>query len=100
MTNDPKDRHVLAAAVHARVNVILTFNLKDFPREDLQPWNIEAKHPDDYVLTLYDIDESQVVSRIAAIAEQRQKPLEDVLINLGNSLRRFASRLYADLGLP
>lgn len=27
MTNHPKDRHVMAAAVHARVPVLLTFNL-------------------------------------------------------------------------
>ena len=31
MTNHPKDRHVLAAAVGAGVKLIVTYNLKDFP---------------------------------------------------------------------
>ena len=28
---DPGDRHVLAAAIKGKVDIILTFNLKDFP---------------------------------------------------------------------
>jgi len=31
MTNDPKDRHVLAAAVYSRCDVIVTKNTQDFP---------------------------------------------------------------------
>jgi predicted nucleic acid-binding protein len=31
MTNDPKDRHVLAAAIFAGVDYLVTYNLKDFP---------------------------------------------------------------------
>jgi predicted nucleic acid-binding protein len=30
MTNHPKDRHVLAAAVASRADYLVTFNLKDF----------------------------------------------------------------------
>jgi predicted nucleic acid-binding protein len=33
---DPDDRHVLAAAIRARADVIVTFNLKDFPAEALE----------------------------------------------------------------
>lgn len=43
MTNDPKDRHILAAAVKSKANVIVTFNLKDFPPESLQRWGIKAQ---------------------------------------------------------
>ena len=31
MTNHPKDRHVLAAAVRAKAQIIVTYNGKDFP---------------------------------------------------------------------
>jgi predicted nucleic acid-binding protein len=47
---DPDDRHVLAAAIKAGAQVIVTRNLKDFPESDLQPWDIEAKSPDAFVL--------------------------------------------------
>lgn len=46
---DPDDRHVLAAAIRAGADLIVTFNLKDFPEEALQPYGIEAKHPDDFL---------------------------------------------------
>ena len=53
MTNDAKDRHVLAAAVHANAQVIVTFNLWDFPDSALDSWLIEARHPDAFLLDLY-----------------------------------------------
>ena len=43
---DPDDRHVLAAAITGRADVIVTYNLKDFPEEALAPYGIEAQHPD------------------------------------------------------
>ncbi len=42
---DPKDRHVLAAAIKIGAQVIVTANLKHFPAELIAPWNIEAKSP-------------------------------------------------------
>ena len=53
MTNDPKDRHVLAAAVKAKADIIVTFNLKDFPPESLEPYGIKAQHPDEFLLDLF-----------------------------------------------
>jgi len=47
---DPEDRHVLAAAIHARATVIVTFNLKDFPLAALEGYGIRAIHPDEFVL--------------------------------------------------
>ena len=99
VTNDPKDRHVLAAAAHAGAQVILTFNLKDFPAEALAPWGVKAKHPQDYLQTLYEMDAAQVVARIAEIAAKRGEDMEDVLVRFGVALPGFASRLLDDLNL-
>jgi len=49
---DEDDRHVLAAAIHAGANVIVTKNLKDFPMEAVQEFNIEPQHPDEFILHL------------------------------------------------
>jgi predicted nucleic acid-binding protein len=43
---DPDDRHVLAAAIVGRCDVIVTYNLKHFPESALSPFHIEVQHPD------------------------------------------------------
>jgi predicted nucleic acid-binding protein len=52
---DADDRHVLAAAIHARADVIVTFNLKDFPAATLKPYGLEAQHPDEFICHLIDL---------------------------------------------
>jgi len=89
---------VLAAAIKGNVSVIVTFNLKHFPSASLEPWQIEAIHPQDYLLTLYSMHPAVVVAKLAAIARDRGTELQDVLIALGKSVPRFASQLLSDLG--
>ena len=55
MTNHEKDRHVLAAAVRADAAVIVTLNLRDFPHESLEPYELEARHPDEFLLDQLDL---------------------------------------------
>jgi hypothetical protein len=52
---DLNDRHVLAAAIHAGANVIVTCNLGDFPPHVLGEFDIEAQHPDEFILRLLDL---------------------------------------------
>lgn len=61
MTNDPKDRHVTAAAVRSGANLIVTANLKDFPARSLRRYEIEAVHPDDFLLDQLDLDMESVL---------------------------------------
>src|SRR6202050_1213100 len=37
---DPDDRHVLAAAIRGRADVIITANVRDFPADILTPFEI------------------------------------------------------------
>ena len=46
---DKDDRHVLAAAIQANANFIITFNLRDFPNGVLAPYGITAIHPDTFL---------------------------------------------------
>lgn len=52
---DPNDRHVLAAAIRGRADVIVTRNVRDFPADVLGPFGIEAQHPDEFVVHLLDL---------------------------------------------
>ncbi|WP_197079980.1 PIN domain-containing protein [Mycobacterium haemophilum] len=51
MRNNEKDRHVLAAAVRERAEVIVTTDHTGFPTEAVEPYNIEVSHPDDFCST-------------------------------------------------
>lgn len=62
MTNDPKDRHVLAAAVRGNVEVLVTFNLRDFREEALKPFDITAVTPDDFLLDQLDLHPAVVLA--------------------------------------
>ena len=53
--NHEKDRHVLACAIHCRADVITTFNVPDFPEDTLKQWNVTATHPQEELISLYDL---------------------------------------------
>ncbi len=100
---DPDDRHVLAAAIRSSAEVIVTYNLKDFPTETLAKFDIEAQHPDDFLLSLFDLAPGQVC---AAIKRQREslrnppKTAEEILTTLeSQGLPQAVARLreFADL---
>lgn len=58
---DPDDRHVLAVAIRASADVIVTYNLKDFPSEILLTYGIEAQHPDRFIVQFLETDRKSVV---------------------------------------
>ncbi len=59
---DFNDRHVLAAAIRADAEAIVTLNVKDFPQNTLDRFEIFARHPDDFVLDLVDLEPGLVTS--------------------------------------
>jgi predicted nucleic acid-binding protein len=71
---DPDDRHVLAAAIETKANVIVTFNLADFPTEIVEKHGIQIKHPDDFVLDLIARDAAAVVREARTHRASLRKP--------------------------
>lgn len=47
---DPKDRHVLAAAIVCNASAIVTFNQKDFPENAIARYGLHTKHPDAFIM--------------------------------------------------
>lgn len=82
---DPDDRHVLAAAIRTGAEVIVTYNLKDFPADILGQFEVEAVHPDDFLLSLFEQAPGLVCG---AVKRQRQglrnppKTAEELLATL------------------
>ncbi|MEG4939906.1 PIN domain-containing protein [Microcoleus sp. F4-D5] len=74
MTNDPKDRHVLAAAVTAKADVIVTNNLNDFRENDLAPWNIKAQSPDEFLSDLLDEYPDSIVDLLQQQSQKYKNP--------------------------
>jgi len=75
---DPGDRHVLAAAIAGGAQSIATFNLADFPAERLEPHNIEAVHPDAFLLDQLDLAPATVLAALRRQASRFRKPPMDL----------------------
>ena len=61
---DPDDRHVLAAAIVGRADVIIKRNLRDFPDADLLRYKIRAQHPDEFIRHLLDLAPAVVLEAV------------------------------------
>lgn len=94
---DADDRHVLAAAIRAGAQVIVTANLIDFPDSALANYGIEAQHPDEFVGHLLDLAPglvSTVAREQAAALKNPPKTIDDVLdLLLTNGLAQSVARL-------
>lgn len=96
LTNDPKDRHVLATAIEAKASLIITANLKDFPDHATESYGIKAISPDDFLVTLLNLYGSL---KIKGIIEKQAKTVNldvnDILMNLKNNsnISKFVNML-------
>ena len=72
---DPGDRHVLAAAIRGRADVIVTRNLRDFPADRLAPHALAAQHPDAFVADLFEADPEAVLAAVLGHRTALRNPL-------------------------
>jgi hypothetical protein len=71
---DPDDRHVVAAAIQGGADLIVTFNLKDFPPTALNRYNLAAQHPDDFIFDLLDLHLAKVCESVASHRRSLKNP--------------------------
>jgi predicted nucleic acid-binding protein len=71
---DPNDRHVLAAAIHCKADVIVTFNLKDFPPENLSKFDIEVQHPDEFIHHQFGLNHAGVLTAVQRCRNRLKNP--------------------------
>lgn len=93
MTNQHKDRHVLAAAVRANVSVIVTDNKKDFPSSVLADYDIEAQTADEFLTYALDHDTPAVLGALRTMSTKRRNPPvseRGLLDTLAERLPRFS----------
>lgn len=94
MINDPKDRHVLAAAIRARCDVIVTSNLGDFPPEACDPYDVDVQTPDEFLRYQWEIEDPDYLLAVLETwaASLKKPPLtsEELLVTLGRVVPRFS----------
>ncbi len=64
---DPADFHVLAAAIAAGAGILLTLNLRDFPRRALAHHGLRALAPDDFAMELWLAESAGVEAGVARV---------------------------------
>ena len=69
---------MLAAAIHARADIILTFNTKDFPNLLLSGYGIEKCLPDDFVVGLLNEHPGEVVTGLKMQRRRLAAPPQSV----------------------
>lgn len=71
---DENDRHVLACAIKSGADLIITNNIKDFPKSKLKQHDLEAQQPDDFVSNLIDLDHISVCLAIEKMLLRLKNP--------------------------
>lgn len=100
LKNNPKDRHVLAAAIAGRAEVIVTSNLRHFNKEALAPLEIQAVSPDDFLMSLFTQNPRllvQVVIEQAAALKSPPMTAREVLDQIAVQAPIFAQHVRQSL---
>lgn len=100
MANDPKDRHVVAAAIAGGASVIVTFNLTDFPLPSLTPYNLRVETPDTFFLAFHARNPDmlkQIFHYQASLMRRPPKTYEELLETLEQHMPACIAQITAAL---
>ncbi len=71
---DEGDRHVIAAAIKSRADIIVTENLKDFPKSLLAGYGIEAKSTDEFIADTINLSPPVAIAAIKRMRLRFNRP--------------------------
>lgn len=93
---DEKDKHVVSTAICSDSQVIVTYNIKDFPNETLKKFNIEAQTPDIFLTNILNLSYMQVLNIYTEMESAYKNPpipREKLLGWLNNKVPTFAASI-------
>lgn len=96
---DADDSHILAAAVMARANAIITQNTKHFPAEHLKKYGILCHNPDDFLVHQFYLSPEKILEKLDGQASDTKQGRDELLEKLNKADPRF-SHLVATGNLP
>ncbi len=97
---DPGDRHVVALALQSRADTIVTDNLKHFPVEILDGYNIQISSADDFLVHQYHLGPEVMLEKLDRQAAGIRKRRADVLQYLQKSAPKFCRVCLRQDGFP
>ena len=86
---DKNDRHVLAGAIVARANIIVTQNIRHFPKDCCEKYGVHCQKPDDFLIDRYHLHSQVVLDKLDDQAAGICQSREFVVASLGASVPRF-----------
>ena len=93
MTNDAKDRHVSAAAVHCEASAIVTFNLRQFEPQHLERWGVRVLHPQLFFIELFAREPLLMRAKLEQQAMDRARSYRQLLDILNKTVPAFVAEV-------
>jgi hypothetical protein len=98
---DPDDRHIVAAGIAGGASIILTWNLRHFPAEELKKHGLRRQSPDTFLAALYDEVPNLTVNSLASarhnLSRTRVSASDFIEILQNQKLVQLARRLQRHL---
>ena len=95
---DADDRHVLAATITGRCDVIVTQNLAGFPAEALAPFGIDVQHPDEFLVNHLHLAPGLFCASVRKVRARLRNPPYSVEDYLGTLTQIGLVATAAELG--
>jgi predicted nucleic acid-binding protein len=96
---DEGDRHVIAAAIESGADIIVTENLRDFPRKVLAKFGIEAKSCDKFIADAIALGPSLAIAALQRMLQRLDRPekrAQTLLLDMQKSGLTKAAELLKD----